>query len=85
LVGQHVVPDLVKPVQEELAGPLVPLAELLHHLIQQAIDLIIGEGRDARDDLLDPVVVRRLEWPDDDAGVCRLEDDIGALDVHVGY
>ena len=38
-------------------------------------------GRDAtrRDDLLDPVLARRLERPDDDAGVGRLEDDPGAL------
>ena len=67
LVGQQVAPDLLEPVQEELAGPLVPLAELPHHLLQQAFDLPLGERRDARDDLLDPVLVRHLERPDDDA------------------
>ena len=84
LVGQQVLADLLEAVQEELAGPLVPLAELPHHALQQALDLRLGEGRDAGDDLLDPVLARRLERPDDDAGVGRLEDDPGAIDVHVG-
>src|SRR5207248_58908 len=84
LVGQQVFPDLLEAVQEELAGPLVPLAELPHHRLQQALDLTLGEGRDARDDLLDPALARHLERPDDDAGVGRPEDDPGALDVHVG-
>ena len=83
LVGQQVFADLVEPVQEELAGPLVPLAELPHHLFQLALDLPLGEGRDPGDDPLDPALVRHLERPDDDAGVGRLEDDPGALDVHV--
>ena len=58
LVGQQVAPDLLEAVQEEVAGPLVPLAELAHHVVEQALDLRLGERRDPRDDPLDPVLAR---------------------------
>src|SRR6266404_1161324 len=83
MVGQPVLADLVEPVQEERTGPLMPLAELPHHLFQLALDLPLGEGRDPGDDPLDSALVGHLERSDDDARVGRFEDDSGAIDVHV--
>jgi hypothetical protein len=71
LVGQHVLADVLEPVQEELAGPVVALAELPDHVLQQALDVTVGEGRDACDDLFNPRLARHLEWPDDNAMIDR--------------
>ena len=83
-VGQQVAPDLLEAVQEELARPLVAIAELAHHAGEQALDLRLGERRHAGDDLLGAVLARRVERPHHDAGVVGLEDDPGALDFHRG-
>ena len=45
LVGQQVAADLLEAVQEELAGLLVAVVELPHHVVQQALDLRLGERR----------------------------------------
>ncbi len=81
LVGQEVAPDLLEPVQEEMAGLLVPVVKLPHHVLDEGVDLRLREGHDARDDPLDPVLVGQLERPDHDPGVAGLQHDARAPDI----
>jgi hypothetical protein len=56
LIGGQVTLDRFKAVQEEFADPLVARAKLPHYILQKVFDLPLGEGRNARYDLLDPVL-----------------------------
>ena len=84
LVGQQVLLDLLEAVQEEVAGLLVAVVELAHHVAEQEVDFRLGERHQPRQDSLDPLSAGRLERPDDDPAVGGLEHDAGALGSSAG-
>ena len=81
LVGQQVLLDLFEPVQEEVAGSLMAVVELAHHVLEQGVDFRLRERHDPGDDPLDPMLAGRLERPDHDPAVVGLQDDARPPDV----
>src|SRR5271157_4861611 len=75
LIGQEMSLDLFKSPEEELAGLLMPVPEFTQHVIQEEIDLRLGERRDPPQDPLDPVLAGRLERSDDNPAVVWPDDD----------
>ena len=82
ICGDHVLAERLEPGEEELLQAVMPRVELAHHAGDQGVDLLVGELHDAGHDLHDPLLIHQLERPEQHAGVVRLEDDAGALDVH---
>ncbi len=81
LVRQEMTANLLEPVQEEMAGLLVPVVKLAHHALDEGVNLRLREGHESRDDPLDAVLVGQLERPDHDPGVAGLQDDARAPDI----
>ena len=69
LIGQQVLLDLFKTVQEEVTGLLMAVVELAHHVTEQEVDFRLGERDQPRQDSLDALRVGRLERADDDPAV----------------
>ena len=82
-ISEHMDFNLLEPMEQELASPLVAFSELPHDAFEESLHFVLGQGRDARNDFFEAMLVRRFERPDDDAGIRRFEGDAGALDVHV--
>ena len=53
LIGQKVLLDLFKAVQEEVAGLLMAVVKLAHHVAEQEVDLGLGERHQPGEDSLD--------------------------------
>ena len=68
-------------MQKEVAGFLMAAVKLAHHVVEQDVDLLLRERHDPRDDPFDPMLVGRLERPDDDPAVVGLQDDAGPPDI----
>ena len=84
-IGEQVLADGGEPLPEEVHQPLVPAPKLRQDVGQQPLHLRVGEFHDPADELHRPLRRRRLEGPEEDAGVVGLEDHAGAgRDRHEG-
>ena len=83
LIGQEMVLDLFKAIEEEVAGFLMPVAEFLEDVVQQDVDLGLRERRHPPENAFDPVFAGRLERSDDDPAVIGPDDDSRSPDIEL--
>ena len=83
LIGQEMALDLFKAIEEEVAGFLMPVAEFAEDVVQQDVDLGLGERRHPPENAFDPVFAGRLERSDDDPAVIGPDDDSRSPDIEL--